>query len=657
MLESAARHPRLRVAFITIALAGAAAYFLLPEPASAFAYLLVSTLALVAVPLGVAVHRPSAVRPWLALAAAQAAFLVADLVWYVEYMLSGSEPPFPSGVDLIYLAGYPLLALGMMMFIRARQPRYRLIAAIDAVIIGLGGVLLLWVTVMDGVIHDEAVPLAERAIVVAYPFGDALILAAAVYLILTGRHGRSALYPFVASLVALLAADVTYATITDKAIAWPLSDALWMASYTLFGLAALSPAMGELSMPSEAPAAPESNRRLVVLGGAIVVLPLFALYQRFVLGHVDFALIGIVGAVTIGAVLLRMRELGAVLGRSERRYASLLANASDAFAVIRPDGVFTYVSPASEHVLGYDVGTTIGRSAYDLVSRRFRARALATMRRVGSAPGMRQEIELPVRRADGQWRWLSIVVTNRTDDPIVNGIVLNYRDITERKQLEHRLEQQAFTDALTGLANRALFGDRVEHLLQRRRRAGASTPVAVLFLDVDDFKAVNDSLGHSAGDRLLQTLAERLRTTVRPSDTVARLGGDEFAVLLENAAEADAAGVAARLLDSLAVPVEISGIDVRISVSVGIAVAAPGVGISVEQLLLEADLAMYSAKSAQPGSYALFEPEMQAAAIRRLEGRAAPAEVAAAAKVGAAADVLSDSPAEGRLISQAQPAR
>jgi len=272
-------------------------------------------------------------------------------------------------------------------------------------------------------------------------------------------------------------------------------------------------------------------------------------------------------------------------------------------------------------VLGYPPRETVDRSAIELVDPRFRARAAAVLRRVAATHGAREEIEVPVVRADGDWRWLSVTATNRTDDPIVDGIVLNYRDITERRELEQRLERQAFTDALTGLPNRPLFIDRLEHVLARRRRAGVGhSPVSVLFLDIDDFKSVNDSMGHGAGDQLLVGVADRLRAALRPADTAARFGGDEFAILIENSTEADARRVADRILGTLAEPMRIDDTDVRATVSIGIAVDDKDARhASADELLRDADLAMYSAKSAEPGTFTVYEPGMLAAAVERME--------------------------------------
>jgi diguanylate cyclase (GGDEF)-like protein len=192
--------------------------------------------------------------------------------------------------------------------------------------------------------------------------------------------------------------------------------------------------------------------------------------------------------------------------------------------------------------------------------------------------------------------------------------------VSERKALERRLAHQAFHDALTNLPNRALFRDRVEQALTRRRRHG--TRLAVVFLDLDDFKTVNDSLGHAAGDAVLQEVASRLRECIRASDSAARLGGDEFAVLLDGVAdELEAITVTERLIEALVPPVVLDGRECLTTPSVGIAFDSDGAE-DAEELLRNADLAMYLAKDQGKGSYAVFQPAMHAAAVDRLELKA-----------------------------------
>ena len=196
------------------------------------------------------------------------------------------------------------------------------------------------------------------------------------------------------------------------------------------------------------------------------------------------------------------------------------------------------------------------------------------------------------------------------------GRVWSFRDVTEQKRLEKELAHQAFHDSLTNLANQALFRDRVEHALARASRAGE--PMAVLFLDLDNFKRVNDSLGHTAGDELLVSVAERLRGCLRLSDTAARLGGDEFAILLEDVShEADAEEVAGRIIEALQQPFGRGEREVFVSASVGIAFPTPGT--TGDQLLSEADLAMYTAKRRGKGRWETYRSDMHAAIADRLE--------------------------------------
>jgi diguanylate cyclase (GGDEF)-like protein len=195
-------------------------------------------------------------------------------------------------------------------------------------------------------------------------------------------------------------------------------------------------------------------------------------------------------------------------------------------------------------------------------------------------------------------------------------VVLNFRDVTERRQLTEQLRHQALHDPLTGLANRALFRNLVQHALAGSERH--FTPSAVLYLDLDGFKQVNDRLGHAAGDQLLVEVALRLRGSLRSEDTAARLGGDEFAVLLDRADQAAAVHVAQRVLSSLVLPLEIRGERVEVGGSLGVAVSGEGVE-SAEELIRHADLAMYFAKEEGKGGVRVFEPAMQARVRRRLE--------------------------------------
>ncbi|MGH9177863.1 MAG: putative bifunctional diguanylate cyclase/phosphodiesterase [Acidimicrobiales bacterium] len=306
--------------------------------------------------------------------------------------------------------------------------------------------------------------------------------------------------------------------------------------------------------------------------------------------------------------------------RGEARFRSLVHNSSDVITVVDADSSVRYESPSAGAVLGYGADELIGRRLLELVHPADVSRALALfdVERVSAAGAT--PIEVRARRADGSWIDVEALGDNLLGDPNVGGIVVTLRDISERKAFERRLTHQAFHDSLTGLANRALFTDRVEHALHRRARE--QHDVAVVFLDVDDFKTVNDSLGHAAGDQLLVGVAQRLAGCVRPADTTARLGGDEFGVLLEEIDCPQATFSAAqRLIDSLAEPFALEDKSVDVTASAGIAFAGSSATRS-EELLRNADIAMYMAKTKGKGVYEVFEPEMHEAALRRLDLKA-----------------------------------
>jgi diguanylate cyclase (GGDEF)-like protein/PAS domain S-box-containing protein len=307
---------------------------------------------------------------------------------------------------------------------------------------------------------------------------------------------------------------------------------------------------------------------------------------------------------------------------SQARLEAMVQHSTDLIALTDEAGVVVYASPAARAVLGRSPEDLVGTCLLDLTHTGDRATVDTAMAEILRRPGGTETFDQRVRHADGGWRSLESVCTNRTTDPRLAGVVWNCRDVTDRRTLEDELSHLALHDSLTGLANRTLCLDRLGQALARTARR--TNPTAVLLLDLDDFKDVNDSLGHQAGDAVLIEVAERLERVVRPGDTVGRLGGDEFAVVLEEVAEASVAReVAHRVLRSLAVPISTGpllagGRDVRLGGSIGLALSAYGQE-APEELVRNADVAMYRAKDRGKGCTVVFEPAMHSLAAERLD--------------------------------------
>ena len=317
----------------------------------------------------------------------------------------------------------------------------------------------------------------------------------------------------------------------------------------------------------------------------------------------------------VGLALERAR-LAAQLRRSERRFRSLVQHAPDAITVLERDGRITYASPAMGRILGLPERELLDTTLQDLLHPDEATAIEKLLTELAEQPEGTTLLERRVRRSDGGWRWIESRLTNLLDDPSVRGIVANHRDVTERKRLERQLEHQANHDALTGLANR-------RQLAQELAETDNADFDAMIFIDLDRFKDINDQLGHAVGDRLLATVAARIGAGVRPGDLAARLGGDEFAVLLRDTSREQAELIADRLLETVREPMRIDEHDIEIDASVGVAVSEPGDGRTSRDLLHESDVAMYVAKREGRGRVAAFSPQMAEETLNRIELEAA----------------------------------
>jgi diguanylate cyclase (GGDEF)-like protein/PAS domain S-box-containing protein len=603
----------------------------------------------IAVVVGIRRNRPTYALPWWLFAFGFFLYWLGDVYTYsYPQLILHHEVPFPSIGDAIYLTVYPAQMLGLLLLVRRRNPRRNRNTLIDAAILTLGLSLLSWVLQIAPYIHDDSLELLPKLVSVAYPLGDILLLAGVIRLVLDAGRRRPAFYLLSASIVSLLCTDFVYGVMTLNNVYHHqlLLDLGWFSYQLLWGTAALHPSMVALDEPVEhRDEAKLTPLRLGLLTGASLIAPVCIFLKELHRGDLDLIVIICASVILFGFVVMRMVGLVLLQERSaerertfaeekarltaeiqrrssEERFASLVQHSSDLITVVGPDATITYQSPSCEHVLGYPPQELLG-TRFDRIVAKEDAGRLLQLLADGAAYARRdgQVIECTLRHRDGGLRQFEILHTNLLDDEHVQGIVLNARDISERKAFEEQLAHQAFHDPVTNLPNRALFVERVRHAIGRARRE--ERELGVIFLDIDDFKTINDSLGHGAGDAALIDVAKRLSASIRTSDTAARFGGDEFVVLLEDLDSTQTAvDVAERVLEDLRRPLMVAGKELVVRGSIGISILEGSSGAGADELIRDADAAMYIAKRDGKGGYRLFEPEMHAGVLARLELRA-----------------------------------
>jgi diguanylate cyclase (GGDEF)-like protein/PAS domain S-box-containing protein len=476
----------------------------------------------------------------------------------------------------------------------------------------------------------------ETVIGLAYPTGD--LVMGAIVLFLLSRSKRELRLPLL-----LVGAGILANTISDSAFTYlqlqdkysPIAnvlDAGWVLGFFLIGL-------GALREPGFEQKTTAADTHIGAVSTVLPYLPLLpaaslAAVKEIFTGSLDpilfWTALFIVGAVLVRQLVTLLENLTlnrtledrvasrtAELRQSEERFKALVQKSSDVITIVDGDGVIRYQSPSAARVLGYPAEGLAGSPLLDSMHPDDRARVKSVVDTVSQSPGSSTSIEARLHHQEGDWRQCELTVTNLLEESAVRGLVINTRDITDRKALEEQLMHQAFHDALTGLANRALFRDRLRQSIARAQRRREQP--AILYMDLDAFKSINDTLGHPVGDALLTAVARRIKTCVRAGDTVARLGGDEFAILLEDTEDLESPSrVAQRILDELNRPFHLDGREVAIHASIGIACRTAGPG-DADELLRDADIAMYRAKAGGKGRFEIFTDTMQKAVVSQLE--------------------------------------
>jgi diguanylate cyclase (GGDEF)-like protein/PAS domain S-box-containing protein len=614
--------------FAVLAAGLIAACFLAPADAAEWiiaAAPLATAAAVVGAVLG---RRPIRPVPWLVLSMGLITAAVAGGVWASRF--GDGDAAFPALSEAILMLAYPAIFVAVLGATGADRATNDLLVGAESLIYAIATTSLAWLAVMEPHLDGSGLPFDESVWVWLFAAFDVVLALVVAHAATRSSVGRRATALLAAGFVvwALGHVVVGKARYDGDYEAGSIVAVLPVLGPLIIGVAVLLP--GAMTGPTSARRESPGLRwsRLVGLTAAALV-PLLALILMLALGGGDTtrATLIVISASTLAIVLLALVRMWALVDhvrtlterRGQDRLAAMVEHSSDVVMLADERGIVGYASPGLATTLGFGPAVWVGRHLVDVVVEEERAAAYHQLERlVAFGSGGTVEFEATLMRADGHRRRANVVMANLIGGAAVDGIVATFRDITEQRNLERQLSHRAFHDELTGLANRALFLDRMDHALRVTRPE--SDPVVVLFVDLDDFKAVNDALGHGVGDQLLAAIADRIRRSAGTGDTAARLGGDEFAILLEDRGGIDRAiDVAERLLDSLRSPVTIGGYDVTVLASVGIAVAAPG--MSTTSLLRDADIAMYEAKRAGKGQIRIFDPAMRMVATKHLEYR------------------------------------
>ncbi|MFD1661370.1 putative bifunctional diguanylate cyclase/phosphodiesterase [Streptomyces caeni] len=620
-------------------------------------------------------------RPaWLLFSLSSAMTALGNGVWGWYEVVLDRPVPSPSCADLFFLCFAPPAIIGLLVL--AKRPVTKagwVCLVLDAWLIGGSLLTLSWSLALAQAATFEGPSVAHTALSLAYPLLDIALISMVVALhFRRSAVNRSAVNTAIGALALTVLCDALFTSplLHSSYHSGQLLDAGWFSGSLLLAYAPwVGPRPGRPDggghtrvvhehvpgrrqtaprgedhrggcphppAPDPAPAGglpqdPDRDRYPAtrpISGSLAALTPYLAaavctlgILYNVLNGHrVDRVVLITAGAVVLalvvrqGIMLLDNITLTQELAQKENHFRSLVQGSSDVIMIAAPNGILRYVSPAAAGVYGRPAEELVGTELAALIHPEDLGCVVHEVRRfltAGHAEEPTTRIECRFRSGAGGWLNVESTV-NRHE----GGLIFNSRDVTERVRLQAQLQHNAEHDPLTDLPNRALFTRRVRQALSGRRVSDRGT--AVLFIDLDGFKAVNDTIGHQAGDELLVQAARRLQDAVRQGDTAARLGGDEFAALIVGDGTRDRAArerhileLADRLRVTLSQPYDIDGNDVRVAASIGVAFSEPG--LDAGELLRNADLAMYRAKAAGKGRVELYGPQMQQDAVRRTE--------------------------------------
>ncbi|MEU5577365.1 EAL domain-containing protein [Streptomyces huasconensis] len=590
--------------------------------------------------------RRSRFRPaWLLFSVSSAMAALGNGVWGWYEVVLRQEVPSPGLADLFFLCFAPPAIIGLLVL--AKRPVTKAgwgCLALDSWLIGGSLLTISWSLALAHTAQFQGRDVAHAALSLAYPLLDIALVSMVLALhFRRSSANRTAVNTAIAALALTVMCDALFTSPLLHASyrSGQLLDAGWFAGSLLLAYAPWAApwhprteaGTEHARVPDEIPEDARTTTRPIA-GSLAALTPYLAaavctlgiLYNVLSGRSVDRVVLFTAGTVVLalvarqGIMLLDNITLTQELAQKENHFRSLVQGSSDVIMIAAPNGILRYVSPAAAGVYGRDAEELVGSELASLIHPEDLGRVVHEVRRfLAASPVEEPTTRIECRFRSGNGDWLNVESTvNRHH----GGLIFNSRDVTERVRLQAQLQHNAEHDPLTDLPNRALFTRSVSQALTGRRVTDRGT--AVLFIDLDGFKAVNDTIGHQAGDELLIQAARRLQDAVRAGDTASRLGGDEFAALIVGDGTRDQAAreqhiyeLADRLRVTLSQPYTIDGNDVRVAASIGVAFAEPGIGAG--ELLRNADLAMYRAKAAGKGRVELYAPQMQADVVRKAQ--------------------------------------
>ena len=567
---------------------------------------------------------------WALLGSGAAAWAIGEGIWSYIEVIRGQQVPFPSLADAGYLAAVPFVVAGIAVFPGRHRTASRAAFLLDGAIIAGALLIISWSTVLGRLYHDASSGTLSAVLGLAYPISD--IAIAVMALLLLRRTARSIRLPLLlvaAGLFANLLSDSAFAYLTTMRTYGPaqLIDTGWIAGFLLIGLGAifatLVPKPG-LKADDEPP-----GRWSLALPYVPVAVAATVTVATNVSGSPDtllfWGMMGVAGLVLGRQFIMlwdnlmlnqKLETQAAALRDTETNFRSLVQNSGDVVVLADAEGTMRFLSTSIDRFFAYSPTELVGQPFSELLHPTDRSIFDGGVQKALTASAHPISVSCRVRHKLGSWTHCEITITNMLHQSTLQALVLNIRDVTDRKEMEERLANVAAYDPVTSLPNRMTFRTQADVALEGSQPGRG---MAVLALDIDDFKVVNDALGQRAGDDLLGMIGGRLSKIVRPGDVVARIGADEFGVLMTMVVhEEQPLRLAERIFEHFRAPFRVEEREVVLRLSLGIAVQTRPED-TAETLMRNADIALNAAKAAGKGRWVRYAPEQHASVSDRME--------------------------------------